>query len=50
MSGVFNLKPSRPKLNFVWDVDILIRYFEQGDNSSLPSHNLTQKLLALLYC
>lgn len=48
MSGVFNLKPPRPKLSFVWDVDILIRYFEQGDNSSLPSHNLTQKLLTLL--
>ena len=50
MSGVFNLKPSRPKLSFVWDVDILIRYFEQDDNSPLPSYNLTQKLLALLYC
>lgn len=48
MSGVFNLKPPRPKLSFVWDVDILIRYFEQGDNSSLPSYNLTQKLLTLL--
>ena len=49
MSGIYNLRPPKPKLSFVWDVDILFRYFEQkGDNSSLPLNILTQKLLTLL--
>ena len=47
MTGEFNLRPSRPKLNFVWDVDILFRYFEQGHNNSLSDKLLTQKLLIL---
>ena len=29
MTEVFNLRPPKPKLSFVWDVDILFRYFEQ---------------------
>ena len=50
MTRVFNLRPPKPKLNFVWDVDILFRYFEQqGDNNSLSDKLLTQKLLILLY-
>lgn len=49
MSGIYNLNPPKPKLSFVWDVDILFRYFEQqGDNTSLPFDILTQKLLTLL--
>ena len=36
MTRVFNLRPPKPKLSFVWDVDILFRYFEQqGDKNSL---------------
>ena len=27
MIGMFNLRPPKPKLSFVWDVDILFRYF-----------------------
>ena len=34
MTGVFNLRPPKPKLSFVWDVDIFFKYFEQGDNNS----------------
>ena len=50
-TGVFNLRPPKPKLSFVWDVDILFRYFEQqDDNNSLSDKPLTQKLLILLYC
>ena len=49
MTGVFNLRPPKSKLSFVWDVDILFRYFEQqGDNNSLSDKLLTQKLLILL--
>ena len=49
MTGVFNLRPPKPKLSFVWDVDILFRYFEQQrENSSLSNRLLTQKLLVLL--
>ena len=48
MTGVL-LRPPKPKLSFVWDVDILFRYFEQqGDNNSLSDKLLTQKLLILL--
>ena len=28
MAGIFNLRPPKPKLSFVWVVDILFRYFE----------------------
>ena len=28
-TGIFNLRPPKPKLGFVWDVDILFRCFEQ---------------------
>ena len=36
MTGVFNLRPPKPKLSFVRDVDTLIRYLEQqGDNCLL---------------
>ena len=49
MTGVFNLRPPKPKLNFVCDVNILFRYFEQqGDHDSLSDKLLTQKLLILL--
>ena len=49
MTGVFNLRPPKPKLSFVWDIDILFKYFEQqGDNNSLSDKLLTQKLLILL--
>ena len=49
MTGLFNLRPPKPKLSFFWDVDILFRYFEQqGDNNSLSDKLLTQILLILL--
>ena len=49
MTGVFNLRLPMPKLSFVWDVDILFRYFEQQrDNNSLSDKLLAQKLLILL--
>ena len=49
MTGVFNLRPSKPKVGFVWDVNILFRYFEQqGENNSLSDKLLTQKLVILL--
>ena len=49
MTGIFNLRPPKPKLSFVWDVDILFRYFEQqGDNCLLLDIILTQELINLL--
>ena len=47
--GIFILKPSKPKLSFLWDVDILFRFFEQqGNNCLLSDTILTQKLITLL--
>ena len=47
--GVFNLKPPRPKLQFVWDVKIVFSYLEEkGLNNILPDNILRQKLLILL--
>ena len=49
MTCIFNLRPPKPKLSFVWDVDILFRYFEQqGDNCLLSDIILTQRLTIML--
>ena len=49
MTGVFNLRPPKTKLSFVWDMDILFSYLEQqGDNNSLSDKLLAQKFLILL--
>ena len=49
MTGVFNLRPPKPKLSFMWDMDILFRYFDQQrDNNSLSDKLLSQSLLILL--
>ena len=46
---VFNLRPPRPKLQFVWDVKIVFNYLEEkGLNKNLPDKILSQKLLILL--
>ena len=50
MTSIFKLSPPKPKLSFVWDVDILFRYLEtQGSNNVLSKKLLTQKLLVLLF-
>ena len=47
--GVFNLRPPRPKLQFVWDVKIVFNYLEEKSlNKNLPDKILSQKLLILL--
>ena len=49
MTGIFNLRSSKPKLIFIWNADILFRYLETQGNNNVLSHNLlTQKLLTLL--
>ena len=46
---VFNQRPPRPKLQFVWDVKIVFSYLEEkGLNNKLPDKILSQKLLILL--
>ena len=48
MTDIFNLRPPKPKLSFVWDEDILFRYFEQqGDYCLLSEIILMQKLILL---
>ena len=49
MTGVFNLRPPKPKLSFVWDVDIFFKYFEQGDNNSDNQTNYWHKSLQFYY-
>ena len=44
-----NLRSPKSKPSFVWDVDILFRYFkQQGDNCLLSAIILIQKLVILL--
>ena len=49
ITGIFNLRPLKPKLSFLWDMEISFRYFkQQGDNCLLSDIILTQKLIVLL--
>ena len=47
--GSFNLRPSLPKLSFVWDVQFMFEHFKSlGDNRQISDKHLSQKLLILL--
>ena len=47
--GVYNLRPPKPKLQFVWDVKIVFDYLQaKGTNEKLQIKELSQKLLILL--
>ena len=49
MTGVFNLRPPRQKVSFVWDVKQLFDYFKLLDhNDKLTDKDLTHKLVLLL--
>ena len=54
MTGIFNMRPPKPKLSLIWDVDILFKYFEQqggrggGGNCLLSDVTLAQKLIICL--
>ena len=48
MTGVHNLRPPKPKLDFIWDVSIVFRHIECPDNTVLSDKLLTHKLLILL--
>ena len=42
MTGIFNLRPPKPKISLAWYVSILFRFFEQqGDNCLLSEIILT---------
>ena len=46
---VYNLRPPRPKPQFLWDIKIIFSYLEEkGLNKMLPEKILNQKLLILL--
>ena len=48
MTGVHNLRPPKPKLDFIWDVSIVFRHIKCPDNTVLSDKLLTHKLLILL--
>ena len=49
ITTIFNLRPLKPKLNNVWDVDISFSYHNRlGDNTLVTNIILTQKLIVLL--
>lgn len=49
MTGLFNLRPPKPKLGFVWDVKIVFDHFKiLTENQFLPDNILTYKLVILL--
>ena len=47
--GTFNLRPPKPKLSVVWDVDIIFKHFEKlPTNIELSPKELSTKLVMLL--
>ena len=47
--GVYHLRPPKPKNSSIWDVDILLRYWEQiEDNFQLNLLELSKKVTTLL--
>lgn len=47
--GVFMLKPTKPKYNRIWDVDIALRKIEKWFSlEELPIERLTERLVLLL--
>lgn len=41
MKGIFNIKPSLPKYNNVWDVSVVLDYLE----TLMPLHTISLRLL-----
>ena len=49
MKAIFELKPSLPKYNGIWDVRVVLDYLKTfGASSALPLKELTLKLTMLL--
>ena len=49
ITGIFNLRPQKPKLKNVWDLDILFRCIDRaGDITLLTNMILRQKVIVLL--
>ena len=49
MKGIFELKPSLPKYNEIWDVRVVLDYLKTfGASTALPLKELTLKLTMLL--
>lgn len=46
LKGVFKLRPPKPKYNYTWNPEKVIRYFDKSDDSSLTY--LSHKLVTLL--
>ena len=46
LKGVFELRPSLPKYQFTWDVDVVVKFIAEMDTSALKS--LTFKMATLL--
>ena len=50
VSGVFNLRPPKPRYMFVWDVKQVLDFFNEmfKDNDQLSNNQLTLKVTILL--
>ena len=50
VSGVFNLRPPKPRYMFVWDVKQVLDFLKEkfGDNDQLSNKELTLKVTILL--
>ena len=49
LKGIFELKPSLPRYSFVWDVGVVLRYFQSTDYpQAMNLEGLTKKLTTLL--
>ena len=49
LKGIFELKPSLPPYSFVWDVGVVLRYFQSTDYpQAMNLEGLTKKLTTLL--
>ena len=49
LKGIFNKRPTQPRFNFIWDVEVVIRFIvSMQDNHLLDDKILTKKLTVLL--
>lgn len=46
--GVFRIKPSFPRYNYIWDPSTVLDYLENNDNDSITLEQLSKKLVMLL--
>ena len=48
MVGIFNQRPPLPRYGFTWDIELVLKYMNGLDSSTISIELLTYKLTALL--